>query len=179
MIATVGRPSLTATLQSVVSQKMPDDQVLVISNWPSVRSTATSYGCDFFKCLPGNDWGSTERNEAVVAARGDYLAFIDDDDVAVPDSRVAIESAIQANPGRPLIFRMQYPDTGVVLWAAPILCMGNVGTPMFVLPNDRAKLGTWGKEYGGDFHFISTSAWTYPDFVWCPQVIARIRPNPC
>lgn len=177
MVATSGRVGLDAALNSIVTQAMPGDQVLVIGATPDIAKAAGHYGCSYVFCPPGHDWGASERNMAVPYATGDYLAFMDDDDEAVMGSRVAMETAFTQHPGQPFIFKMHYPGPGHTLWSAKALVQGNVGTPMFVLPNQPEKLGTWGSEYGGDFTFISSCQWDTFDYVWVDSVIARIRPN--
>lgn len=177
LVATVGRPSLEAALQSIVNQSRPGDEVLVIGATSAIQETAHKYGCRYVFCEPGNDWGATERNVATPYATGDYLAFLDDDDLAAPGSRAAIEHAISLNPGLPAIFRMQYGTSGPILWGRPELALGNVGTPMFILPNDRSKLGIWTSRYGGDFDFISSMQWAPDSIVWRGEVIANIRPQ--
>lgn len=177
-VATVGRPTLEATLQSVTSQLLPGDEVLVIGATDDIRQRAEAMGCRFLYCPAGNDWGASERNATLPSATGDYIAFLDDDDVWTGGARVAIEAAMQQHAGRPLIFRMQYAEHGLLLWARQEAAMGNVGTPMMVMSNDPAKLGTFGTFYGGDFHFLQTSKWDLQrDLVWVPHIIARIRPH--
>ena len=104
LVATTGRPGLDATLQSILCQRKTGDQVLVIGGTEDIEVKDKSYGCDFFFSRPGNDWGHAERNAAMDsgAVDGDYVAHLDDDDVAVMGSRAAIEAGMQQHPGRPL-----------------------------------------------------------------------------
>ena len=178
LVATTGRPGLDATLQSITCQQMPGDQVLVIGGTPDIARTAEKHGCSFWYCPPGNDWGHTERNDAMArgAAYGDYIAHLDDDDVAVMGSRVAMETAFTQHPGAPFIFKMFYPGSGHMLWSEQRICTGNVGTPMFVVPNIPKKLGRFAPVYGGDFNFIMGCQWPASAYVWVDSVIARIRP---
>lgn len=178
LVATTGRPGLEAALQSIVCQKQDGDQVLVAGATPEIQATAARWGCEFFPHAPGNDWGHSERNAAMRSGliRGDYLAHLDDDDVAVMGSRVAIETAMQMHHGAPLIFKMHYAGPGHTLWSSKALCHGNVGTPMFVLPNAPDRWGAFALEYGGDFQFIQSCKWDPFDYVWVDAVIARIRP---
>ena len=59
----------------------------------------------------------------------------------------------------PVIFRMDHPQHGI-LWREPELRFGNVGTPMFLVPNKPELFGEWKahnpslKEPGGDYTFI-------------------------
>lgn len=180
LVATTGRPGLDATLQSIACQAQPGDQLLVVGATPEIQAKAVQYGGEFWFCPPGQDWGHTERNAAMQAGiiRGDYLVHLDDDDVAVMGARVAMAAAMAQHVGKPLIFRMQYAEHGLELWSAKVPVMGNVGTPMMVMPNVPDKLGTFGTFYGGDFQFLQTSQWDLQhDLVWIPQIIARIRPN--
>lgn len=177
LVATIGRPTLDATLRSIVNQAFPDDEVLVIGATDAIKAKADEYGCRFIHCEPGNDWGATERNYATPFATGQYLAFLDDDDFALYGARAIMQETILTCPGRPIIFRMRYGTDGAVLWHERRLCLGNVGTPMFVLPNEPDKLGTWVGRYGGDFDFINTMKWSADAIVWMPQVIAQIRPQ--
>lgn len=178
LVATTGRPGLEATLQSIASQAQPGDQLLVVGATPEIQATAMRYSGEFWFCEPGQNWGHAERNAAMQAGiiRGDYLVHLDDDDVAVHGARAAIGSAIEAYAGQPLIFQMHYAEHGLVLWTAKVPVMGNVGTPMCVFPNND-RLGRFGPEYGGDFNFLASSQYDTSDFVWMPQIIARIRPN--
>ena len=177
LVATVGRPTLEATLNSIVSQTLPGDQVLVIGATQDIGNRAAKFGCTFVQAPPGKDWGASERALAVPHATGDYLAFLDDDDVYLPGARTAMGKAMAQHPGRPTIFKMKISWTGGTLWVDPELRMGNVGTPMFFLPNQPEKLGKWGRRYGNDFEFISTCKWMNEQFVWDSTVISLIRPQ--
>jgi hypothetical protein len=168
IIATLGRPSLADTLASI--ECWPGDEVIVIGNVPAHTEGAIRY----VPCPPGGDWGSTERNVATPLARGRYLAHIDDDDVYAPGARALMAAAIDADRDRLVIFRMQYPD-GSVLWQDPIVRWGNVGTPMLLIPNQPAKLGTWGERRDcGDLHFLQTMQWAGSEIVWRSDVIAHV-----
>lgn len=168
IVATVGRPSLADTLASI--ELWPGDELIVIGNVP----TQTDGQVRSITSPPGNDWGSTERNVATPLARGSYLAHIDDDDVYAPGAREAMAAAMQVDPGRMTIFKMQYPD-GSQLWADPMIRWGNVGTPMIFMPNDPAKMGRWGERMDcGDLHFLQTMRWAGEEIVWSTDVIAHV-----
>lgn len=175
ILPTIGRPGLEPAIQSITSQWLPGDEVLVVGATNDIQALAERYRCRFVPCKPGKDWGHSERNYASPLAQGDYVAHLDDDDCWAPGARAAIERAATEHPGKPFMFKMEYASGGR-LWSAPLMRMGNVGTPMIVLPNEPAKFGKWGKRYGGDFDFMETLGWKPEEIIWREEVIALIRP---
>jgi hypothetical protein len=170
IVPTVGRPSLLATLRSIDTR--PGDEILLVGNRYRVRDDRVRY----VDCEPGGDWGHTERNVAQTQARGQYVAHIDDDDLYAPGARDLMQHAIETTPGRPVLFRMQFPN-GITLWRDPKLYCGNVGTPMMLLPNTPEKFSTWEPFVGGDCKFLETSGWDQSEFVWRPEIVALLGHN--
>jgi hypothetical protein len=127
-------------------------------------------------CEPGRDWGHTERNVATQFARGEYLAHIDDDDWYAKGTRALMADAIEKTPGKPVLFRMQYPN-GITLWQEPELRCGNVGTPMILIPNIPERLGQFRPFVGGDCAYLEEMDWDRSEIVWRPEVIALLGHN--
>ena len=164
IVPTIGRPSLQATVASV--DRWAEDELLVIKHDP-----------------PSGNWGNAERQHGQDLAKCEYIAFIDDDDVYVPEHRQMMADAIKENPGKPIVFRIQYPN-GSKLWQPsnfagrpPEIRNGNISTQMFLFPNDKTKLGNWiqhktWKGRGADFYFIARTGWgNRSGFVWKDQVL--------
>ena len=170
IVPTVGRPSLLATLRSI--ETLPGDEILVVSNGWRVKDPRVRY----VDCAPGGDWGHTERNVATPHARGRYIAHIDDDDVYAPGTRGLMADAIAKTPDRPVLFRMRFPN-GITLWRDPKIYCGNVGTPMFLIPNVPKKMGTWESFVGGDCAFLEGSGWAPSEYVWRPEIVALLGHN--
>lgn len=172
VVATAGRrpEGLAATIRSI--ELYPGDEIVVVGHVEEGEK-------DGVRCIPhppGNDWGHTERNFAIHHCRGKYIAHIDDDDVYAPGTRKAMGYAIMRANGAPIMFRMRFPN-GITLWREPCIRCGNVGTPMFLTPNEPEKFGTWGSFVGGDCHFLQTSKWPPDAWVWRPEVIALLGHN--
>lgn len=159
IVASSGRPTLARTLESVRSQMVEGDEILV-----SVNSNAP--------------WGHAARNQLMLAASGDYLLFMDDDDVYTSDALAAVRRAV-AGCGHDAVhlFRMQYAD-GALLWADREVRCGNVSTQMIAVPAFAPMFPgcRWGNRYEGDFDFISACSGHLP-VEWHEDVIAFIRPK--
>jgi hypothetical protein len=101
---------------------------------------------------------------------------MDDDDEAAPDALHIIRTAVEQEPARVHLFRMD--DHGTLFWADPEARMGNIGTPMIVVPNDPDRLGSWGTVYEGDWTFVSTTLELHDDPpVFHEEVVAYVRPG--
>jgi len=156
-----GRGSLDRTLSSITHQLLPGDELIVEHD-------------------DTGDWGATPRTRGMRQATGTYLLWMDDDDVYHPSGLARVRNAIVANPGRPLMFQMRRAShLQDVLWSGKDLVQGNVSTQMFVVPNDKSKLGVWGCEYTGDYEFIKSTLSYYhsESLVWIPEIIAIWRPD--
>lgn len=158
ILPTTNRPTLHMAIRSCADQLLSGDEILV-------------------KLDQSRDWGQTPRNEAMPQAKGDYLLFLDDDDVYLTGAFDVIRAALTENPGRPHIFRMRRGEYNDLIWTEKVIRVGNVSTQMFVVPNDPARLGRWGKRYEGDYDFITSTLAKYPadSVVWREEPIAIWR----
>lgn len=181
IIPTIGRTSLTAAIKSAANQTGPGDEILVIGDGPQpvAREISRQHGASvsYHETPMYRNWGHGNRNFAMKLAKGDYLMFLDDDDVFTREALRSVRTAVTASPGHPIIFRMTTPD-GLTLWSDPIVRIQNVGTPMFVIPNDPQRLGRFGIRYEGDFDFISSTLALYPagSLIWNEEIICNCRP---
>lgn len=182
IVATQCRETIAATLASI--ECWPGDEILVVSDMSlNLHMQSFVMNNKYVKCmhhLAGNDWGHTERNFAMPYAKGDYIAHLDDDDAYALNHRVIMEGVLQKYPGRPVIFRMRYKN-GAILWRDKIVRVGNVGTPMSLLPNDPMNRGEFGSYYGGDIFYLESFAaragYASEDFVWSEETTVLIRPH--
>lgn len=158
IIPSINRETLHRTVASIEARV--GDEVLVEYDLP-----------------PSNMWGNPQRNKAMKRATCDYLAFIDDDDYYVPGHREVMERAIAENPGKPILFKMQYPD-GRVLWRNKEIIGGNIGSPMIMVPNQPKMLFKWFSARNmADFIFVRNWGWPDNEVVWREEIIALLGHN--
>jgi glycosyltransferase involved in cell wall biosynthesis len=154
IVPTIGRESLKKTVESI--ETWPGDELLVIQHNP-----------------PSNNWGNAERQEGTDKAKCDYLAFIDDDDMYVPGHRQIMDNALRENINDyPIMFKMKYPS-GRILWEIKKIRCGNIGAPMFLVPNRKECFHIW-EPYRSAADFIFADKWHWPAklTIWRDEIIA-------
>lgn len=175
LVATSGRPTLLKTVHSILEAGFGElDEVVVVTDGPAdLAGMLVGIPLGQLKVLehPHTDDGHRAgvlRNAGMPAATGDYLLFIDDDDVYTQGALSRIRYHIGKNPGRPLMFRMT-ASWGETLWRTkgkwrrnPV-SHRNIGTPMFVTPNTPGRLGEWGHERSSDWGFIRSTLQKWPE----------------
>jgi len=179
IVATAGRPTLQRTLERLRRQNRGDIEVLVVTDGeqPLAEEISRALGVLLIRGPRTHRWGHAQRQLGITVARGEYLLFIDDDDVHTRRAFVHVRRAIDRNPGRIFLFRMR--RHGEVLWRKQRLEHGNVGTPEFAVPNSPGKLGSWvatDERYESDFDFISGCVALQGDPLWDEHVIALAPP---
>ena len=177
IVVTAGRKTLTRTLLSIQAQPLlPQDEVLVVGADPWIAEQADEFGFRYIEDGPFGCYGQRERTNAMAHAHGTHLLFMDDDDYYLPGAFEAVRAAIRQHPDVPVMFKMIAPE-GYVLWTEPAVWCGNHAGTQFVVPNDPARLGTWGLRREGDFDFIEDTLTRYPPqaLVWHSALIAGCR----
>jgi len=150
------RPTLGRTLDSIRSQLSLEDECIVV-----IDALAP--------------WGHSSRNRAMTWAKGEHLAFMDDDDHYLDGAFDIIRRAIAEDPDAIHVFRCRWPNGMLIPTPGDDeLRLGNVSTQCFVVPN-KAPLGLWTDEYAGDWGFISATAKHHP-VRWHEECIALYRP---
>lgn len=158
IVATSGRASLAATLDSVAEQLEPGDELLV-------------------RCSDDDEFGHRTRQSLMEQARGSHLVFMDDDDQFARGALATMRQVAREHPGRVAIFRMRYLD-GTVIWTDPVLRGRNVSTQMFLVPNVPGKLGRWeNPDYTrmADWSFISETAELQGEPLFRDEIVAHFR----
>lgn len=159
IIPTTGRKTIGTTIASLTSQLEHDDEIII-------QRDSTG------------DTGATPRTKGMFSANGDYILFMDDDDIYTPTALSTIRKALVLNPNRIHIFPMasgpgwKLPQYGLDVRVT------NVSTQMIVLPNDPSKFGQWGLRRRGDYDFIASTVllWDSPP-IWQSEVTTIWRPK--
>jgi glycosyltransferase involved in cell wall biosynthesis len=101
-----GEAYLAEAIESVLAQSRPCDQVIVVDNGSSDGSAAVAagYGPAVAVVAEPRPGIGAARNAAVAAARGDFLAFLDADDLWQPDKIERQLKAFAARPELQLVF---------------------------------------------------------------------------
>ena len=159
IIPTLGRESLQQTFDSI--ETWEGDEILTIQHTP-----------------PSGNWGNAERQEGTDKAKCNYLAFLDDDDIYVQGARKIMDIAIRENLNNyPIMFKMQYPS-GRIIWKDKKIACGNIGAPMFLVPNVKKNLHIWEPaRSAADFIFADKWAWPAKLTIWREEIIALLSHN--
>ena len=196
VVPTVGRASLARAVRSLLKQGdwLPFEVVLVgdtfAGTWreslPAAQALAeTDPRLSYTECDGGvHAWGHPQRTHGARMAKGQYLWWLGDDDVALPGAFQSIARAIRAHEADPRVFLFRWiAPWKMVLWhTAGFLGPepGFIDAECIVCPNVPDKLGTWVNRYQGDFDFIAETVERWGGLervIWRPEVIAQAQPG--
>jgi glycosyltransferase involved in cell wall biosynthesis len=101
-----GEAYLAEAIESVLGQSRPCDQLIVVDNGSTDRSAeiAAGFGSSVEVVSEPRPGIGAARNAALRAARGDYLAFLDADDIWEADKTALQLAAFEAEPQLQLVF---------------------------------------------------------------------------
>lgn len=184
---TIGRPELARALLSAARQLGPYDEHIVIGDGPQpeAQAMALEYRHTRYIQTPRTGgFGAVQRDAGIMQATGDYLIFLDDDDVLVDGVLPVVREIVAETPGALFLFRCRFygygaiPD-GTVLWRDNEIRDGNVGSGMIVCPNKR-NLPRWAAHgvlrYNADFTFLRDVA-QESQVIWRQEILQITRPT--
>lgn len=155
IIPTCGRETLGRTITSIREQLSTyEDEIIVVGDGVQLVArgilSLPDWRFHYFEHGPTNHYGNEQRDFGMDKATGDFLWFVDDDDIIAPGALNTIHTELSLAPSVPHMFSMQIGDT--VYTGAN----GSQGGPMLITPNDKNKLSRWsGNVYCVDQHFCS------------------------
>lgn len=193
---TVGRPSLTRTIASARDQLRPGDDHWILPDCKAMgctpeeasirvqrltpaapNTTYGSYGRPL-KELESDGPGNGQRNFALDALRerpGEWVMFLDDDDVLERTALQRIRIYLHGEPPRCQLFPMLDPGRKL-LHNYGIIARGGIGGSQILCPTGP-QLPRWGPGYAGDFDFIIAAIKQFGyDGHWGEPPIVIMRP---
>lgn len=189
IVPTQGRETLRTMMQHTARLLHSGDELLVIEDTHGAKGGANPMVAAMVRlCYPlgsgevrhfkhdagRNAWGHPQINVGMGIANGDWLVFIDDDDVFSKDGLDVLHRSLSAAPRAPHMFRFESPLG--TLWDAQALIEGRVGGHCIVAPNVAEKLGEWSDRYEGDFDFICSTIDKWGgEIIWREEIISRAR----
>lgn len=194
VMPTTGRPTLAAAISSVVDQLEDDDRLIVVcdtinGNPVCARAIVSDFqpaNIDYLECgVPGSRFGNGQRDRglAFAAGRSSHVAFLDDDDVWVHGAYDIVVGTVSADPQAAHIFRAEWGPGHHWhgrLWAEPVFRVGNVGTPMLILPNRPYRASWMDSNDAGivsDFGWMSAAVGECDGVRWWEDLVAVVRPQ--
>lgn len=186
IVPTCGRSTLAPALESVIPQLRGGDEIIVIGDGeqPTARQMVERLSHPDIQYLehgPTKFYGNAQRNRGMSEARGDMIAFLDDDDTYYDQALDAIRRAASEAPNRPLMFRLRSDEPAFLIWEAPLLQVGNISGGAFVIPNQPDRIAEWPtpetrRGDWSDVTFIEDTLALYPDdaLVWREELIYHV-----
>lgn len=116
IIPTIGRKSLTKAIQSVTSQLLSGDELLVVADGPTPAAEKQYRWAwsplMYYMELPEKvgDYGCSPCDFGMKRAKGNFVRFMGDDDTCPPGSVEAIRAGVQTAPKKWHVFAMLYED---------------------------------------------------------------------
>lgn len=146
IIPTLGRPTLVRALRSVVDTQLGvDDEVIVVGDGPTPYAEwAVGEMHDprvrYIEGAHTRRWGAAQYDHGMALAKGEWCAFLPDDDYMPEGALDAIKRGIAATPTRPVhIFSAQMLHWGGrILGGSDRVC--EVTASQLVVPGPLNKL---------------------------------------
>jgi glycosyltransferase involved in cell wall biosynthesis len=137
-----------------------------------------------FAQLPDHtgEWGSRSRLHGIELARGELIAYIDDDDALRPEHVELLVAALIANPKAGLAYsRMASYGAGtgnVTVIGTEMLAPCGIGTPMMVHRRSLLDLATWGPpDSMEDWKLVEKWLAHGVEYVFVPQTTVDVWPS--
>lgn len=158
IIATIGRPTIANTLQSLKGQLLPGDEVLIEFDEPA-----------------NGGWGYVARNKAVARATGTHLWTMDDDDVFRPGAVARVRTTVERDPSALHLFQANWARWDRVRHDKDEFSGGQCPTPTIVCPREGSPL--WrGDTVHQDLEYAKECATIFREVRWIDEIVADVRP---
>lgn len=141
---------LNRCVPSVQAQTYPAVEHVVVSDGPDPELTAMIAGqVKVFEQLPEHDpvarWGHRARLRGLELARGEYIAYLDDDNAFRPGHVARLAAALEADPGAGFAYsliQMNGHGPAYIVGADPPFC-GGIDTSAIMHRRGLLETATW------------------------------------
>ena len=199
------RRPLGNSIKSFLDQKSDGDELLIgidahgltFENIKTIERTILSFNAYpsvkyMILDMGHNCWGHCVINNLIMNAKGEFLTFMDDDDILTPDAFNKIRDVITKGEYNrtgcpncgvgipcykpPYIFRVFAPIDNIHYWFKKDLLKGGVGGGCIVTPNLPERLGKFTCRYEGDSDFVEATVNKWGGkFEWRDEAIKNVR----
>lgn len=175
---------LAAAVASATAQTLPPAEIIVVDNGSEDNTAAVAHGLPARYQRKPHDVVATARNLGVELAQGEWLAFLDADDLWLPDKLAAQAQLFDSQPDLDLVFGQveQFHSPDVAQHAAYLpdanrLLDGYVAGTLLVRRDTFLRLGlfetTW--EVGDFYEWYARAQDAGAKIAVLPQVVLRRR----
>ena len=182
LIATIGKDSMFNMLDNLKKQLKENDYLTIVFDGPDlpnidkVKQITTNFKCKTNVIVEETNlgyWGHGIRNKHNDLV-GDFVFHIDDDDIITPDCINTIKNTC-LDKNTVYIFKMQHtPDN--IIWKTKEIKLGEIGTPMGLIPTKINPTSTFTHRYGGDYDFYKKLEENGNNIEYIDKVIYIVRP---
>lgn len=192
---TIGRATLAATAESVLSQLGPDDEWIVVADaerkdargllwnaaWPAKSHGKARFTWSYSR-EDGSRYGNRQRDHALSLVRTSHVCFLDDDDVYEPGTLDLFREWAHDAPEAVHVGRARWGPGhhahGMTLWRDEEFRLMNVGTPMVLFPF-ASNMPRWmdfnAQGITSDFGWMEAAA-EGREIKWHTEIVATVRP---
>lgn len=152
--------SLSRCINSVLNQTYPNYEMLICSDGKDdlVESIIKEYDDDRLKYLyvnESNDMGATPRNHSIGISKGDYIIYLDDDNIIYPNFLEILNNNINDNIGM-IVHKTYNCLVNGVIPKNNKISHGDIDILSVCIRKDIASSIKWDNIYEHDFIFIKS-----------------------
>lgn len=188
LLVTIGRPTLKAMLESINKQIKENDYLTIIVDGPDYENDVKNivkgfdFDCNFELIIHPENlgyWGHPIRNIYQTKLKGDFILHCDDDDIYLDNAFDDIRESVSKDLNKMYVFKMWISKGGNYRWFNKAVVMGNIGTPMGIIPNKPECMGKWKDFVGGDGRFFESThkKLGIQNVEFVDKFIYRVRPH--
>ena len=181
LMATMGKESIFKMLDSLKKQLRKNDYLTIVFDGPElpnvdkIKQFTSDFNCKVNVIVEDTNlgyWGHAIRNKHNQLP-GDFVFHIDDDDNIASDCMETLRKTCK-NQNTIYIFKMN--NKGDIIWNTKEIILGEIGTPMGIIPVKLNSTSVFTYKYGGDYDFYKKLEENGNQIEYVDKVIYIVRP---